>query len=112
MEVSREFRLAYPTASSWVAQNDDGAYARAEGGRPLSGLTEHGFVVEEIVGREFELERIRDFLDDPRGLALFVEGDAGIGKTTLLRAGVELARERNYLVLACRPTAAEAAFSF
>lgn len=65
------------------------------------------------MGREPELDRIRGFLDGgDRCVALFLEGVAGIGKTTLWAAGIELARERGYRVLACRPTAAETAFSF
>jgi hypothetical protein len=67
----------------------------------------------EVVGREAELERIGGFLDPGRGgLALLLEGVAGIGKTTLWRAGVELGREQHYRVLWCQPTASETAFSF
>lgn len=65
-----------------------------------------------VVGREAELERIASFLDDATPFALWLEGAAGIGKTTLLRAAVELARGRGYRVLACQPTAAETALSF
>src|SRR5262249_11127575 len=43
---------------------------------------------------------------------LWLEGGAGIGKTTLWRAGIELARERDFHILACHPTAAETGFSF
>lgn len=79
----------------------------------MSRLAERRFVAEDVLGRESELEKIRDFLDSgQRGLALALEGAAGIGKTTLWHAGIELARERNYRVLACRPTTAETAFSF
>jgi DNA-binding CsgD family transcriptional regulator len=67
----------------------------------------------EVVGREAELERIGGFLDPGRGeLALLLEGVAGVGKTTLWRAGIELGRERHYRVLWCQPTASETAFSF
>jgi DNA-binding CsgD family transcriptional regulator len=67
----------------------------------------------EVVGREAELERIDGFLQPGRGeLALLVEGVAGIGKTTLWRAGIELGRDRHYRVLWCQPTASETAFSF
>jgi DNA-binding CsgD family transcriptional regulator len=67
----------------------------------------------EVVGREAELERIGGFLDPGRGeLALMLEGVAGIGKTTLWRAGIELGREQHYRVLWCQPTASETAFSF
>jgi DNA-binding CsgD family transcriptional regulator len=67
----------------------------------------------EVVGREAELERIGGFLDPGRGeLALLLEGVAGIGKTTLWRAGIELARAQQYRVLWCQPTTSETAFSF
>ena len=67
----------------------------------------------EVVGRETELERIGGFLVPGRGeLALLLEGIAGIGKTTLWRAGIELGREQHYRVLWCQPTASETAFSF
>jgi DNA-binding CsgD family transcriptional regulator len=67
----------------------------------------------DIVGREAELERIGGFLDPTRGeLALLLDGVAGIGKTTLWRAGIQLARKQDYRVLWCQPTASETAFSF
>jgi hypothetical protein len=67
----------------------------------------------EVVGRHPELERIGGFLDPGRGeLALLLEGVAGIGKTTLWCAGIELARRQQFRVLWCRPTASETAFSF
>jgi DNA-binding CsgD family transcriptional regulator len=67
----------------------------------------------EVVGREAELERIGGFLDPTHGeLALLLEGVAGIGKTTLWRAGIQLARKQEYRVLWCQPTASETAFSF
>ena len=66
----------------------------------------------EIIGRDEELVRIAAFLatDGPR--ALLLEGEAGIGKTTLWRTGLELAEDRGYRVLACRPSASETAMSF
>jgi tetratricopeptide (TPR) repeat protein len=67
----------------------------------------------EVVGREAELEQIGGFLDPPRGeLGLLLEGVAGIGKTTLWRAGIQLAGQRHCRVLWCRPTASETAYSF
>jgi DNA-binding CsgD family transcriptional regulator len=69
--------------------------------------------LEGVVGRESELERIGGFLDDGgSALGLWLEGVAGIGKTTLWRAGIGLARERGLRVLASRPTATETALSF
>ena len=48
----------------------------------------------EIIGRDGELERLSAFLDRPaEGATAFVlEGEAGIGKSTLWRAAVDAAR--------------------
>jgi DNA-binding CsgD family transcriptional regulator len=68
----------------------------------------------EIVGREQELAKIDAFIDAagraPRGLVL--EGEAGIGKSTLWREGVEHARARGVRVLTSRPAEAELALAF
>lgn len=64
----------------------------------------------DILGRDDELRSLQAFLDRPAaaGLAAFVlEGDAGIGKTTLWLAGLEAARERGLRVLFARPTEGE-----
>ena len=67
-----------------------------------------------VVGRDPELERIAAFLDldAAGGRALLIEGEAGIGKTTLWRAGVSQARERGWDVLTAGPAAAEARLGF
>ena len=44
--------------------------------------------------------------------ALVLEGEPGVGKTTLWLAGLERARERGYRVLAARPAEAESALSY
>jgi DNA-binding CsgD family transcriptional regulator len=63
----------------------------------------------EVVGREQELAAVSTFLDRPvEGLAAFVlEGEPGIGKSTIWLAAVEAARERGLLVLSSRPAEAE-----
>ncbi len=68
----------------------------------------------DVVGREEEIAALTDFLDGPPSLpgVLLLEGEAGIGKTTLWRHGVELASERSYRVLSCRPSGSEAQLSF
>jgi DNA-binding CsgD family transcriptional regulator len=43
---------------------------------------------------------------------LALEGDAGVGKTTLWEAGLEEARKRGFRVLAARPAESETALSF
>jgi len=66
------------------------------------------------IGRENELEALSGFIagvtDGPASLLL--EGEPGIGKTTLWRAAVASARERGYCVLACRPAGGEVQLSF
>ena len=62
------------------------------------------------IGRGSELGSIARFLDAvPTGpSALVIEGEAGIGKTTLWNEGVAEARRASYTVLSCRPALAEA----
>lgn len=75
-----------------------------------------GQPVEEdrrIVGRDAELVALRSFVRESRlPAALVVEGEAGIGKTTLLEVTKTLAHERSWTVLAARPALAEARLSF
>ena len=69
--------------------------------------------MDRIVGREPELERVCSFVGEAAGAGvLVVEGEAGIGKTTLWLAGVEAAAETGALVLRARPVEAEAKLSF
>ncbi len=68
----------------------------------------------EIVGRDSELGEISAFLERQGSLpgVLILQGDAGIGKTTLWRAGVDVARDLSYQVLVTRPTSTEASMPF
>jgi hypothetical protein len=67
-----------------------------------------------LLGRGRELGAVAAFLDGlPSGLSgLVLEGEAGIGKTSVWLAGVADAGARSYLVLSSRPTEAEATLSF
>src|SRR5215470_4312908 len=67
-----------------------------------------------IASRDAELGAITRFLDSlaARPEILLLEGEPGIGKTTLWLAAVEQARERGFRVLSCRPSAAEARLSY
>ena len=69
-------------------------------------------MVFEIVGREAELASVNAFIGDggEEAAALVLEGEAGIGKSTLWLAGVEHARARGLRVLTSRPAEAERAF--
>ena len=66
-------------------------------------------MTDQIVGRESELRSLCAFLDRrleaPAGLVL--EGEPGIGKSTLWLAAVTAARERGFFVLFSRPAEAE-----
>ncbi|MGH2538896.1 MAG: AAA family ATPase [Actinomycetota bacterium] len=66
------------------------------------------------IGREGEVHVLRDFLEDAAAFPdiLQIEGDAGIGKTTLWRCGLELAVAHSYRVLSCSPSGAETQLSF
>ncbi len=63
----------------------------------------------EIVGREEHRALVEAFVGRTEGgaAALVLEGEAGIGKSTLWLAGVELARSRGMRVLVSRPAEAE-----
>lgn len=94
-----------------MADND--SVGRAPGkGVALTPPVPHA--LDLIVGREGELDAIRRFLSDvAEGPGfLIIEGEPGIGKTTLWAAGVETARHLGYRVLVARPAEIEAQLSF
>ncbi|MGH2806880.1 MAG: AAA family ATPase, partial [Actinomycetota bacterium] len=67
-----------------------------------------------IVARRAELKDVAGLIDETGdGLrALLLEGEAGIGKTTLWRWGLDRARARGDVILSCRPGEAEASLPF
>jgi hypothetical protein len=71
-----------------------------------------GIAMAEIVGRDDELRAISSFIEESGPKALLIEGEAGIGKTTLWRAGVEAARDLSYVVLSPSPAEKEATFAY
>jgi DNA-binding CsgD family transcriptional regulator len=69
----------------------------------------------EIVGREDELHRVREFVETSGAggpTALVLEGEAGIGKSTLWRVGVAGAREQGLRVLVSQPSEAERGLAY
>jgi DNA-binding CsgD family transcriptional regulator len=68
----------------------------------------------EVAGRDAELQIITRFLDSlaVQPQVLMLEGEAGIGKTTLWLAALDHARRRGFRVLSSRPSAAEARLSY
>ena len=65
-------------------------------------------------GRDVELEEFDALLVEARSTfsGIVLEGEPGIGKTTLWREGIARATARGYRVLSCRTAAAEARLSF
>ena len=68
----------------------------------------------ELAGRTAERDAVRSFVD---GLAmgssaLLIEGNEGIGKTTLWKAAVAEAERRGHAVLSARPARSEAQLSY
>jgi hypothetical protein len=71
-------------------------------------------VAGAVVGRDEELERLSRFVGDLDTLpgVLLLEGGAGIGKTTLWRAGLAAAESAGFLVLRSTPSEAETHLAF
>jgi DNA-binding CsgD family transcriptional regulator len=69
----------------------------------------NGLAALELVGRQDAMERLASWVaglgDGPSSLS--ITGEAGIGKTTLWWAAVEMARSRGATVLVARPVEAE-----
>jgi len=73
---------------------------------------EHG---RRLLERERELARIEQLADEAiagRGQAVAIEGPPGVGKTRLLEAGRDYARQAGMQVLTARATELERSFSF
>ncbi len=68
----------------------------------------------ELIGREAELALVSAFVAgcDLLPAALLVRGVPGIGKISVWREGVRLARERAYRMLVANPSESEAQISF
>jgi DNA-binding CsgD family transcriptional regulator len=69
---------------------------------------------DALLGRERELLTLAGFLSSAQAgpAAVALDGEPGIGKTTLFGYALEDARARDYEVLCSRPTSAEQALSF
>ena len=69
----------------------------------------------DVIGRDGEVEQLRAFFETGgvEGLrALVLEGEAGIGKSTLWLRALDLAREQGFRVLSSRPAEAERELAF
>ena len=67
----------------------------------------------DVIGRRAELERTGAWLKAAVAdrIALFIEGEPGIGKTTLWSDGIKQARLGDWTVLVCRPRPSDAGLS-
>ena len=67
-----------------------------------------------LVGREAELAELDRLFDDRASgsRALQLEGDAGVGKTAVWRAGLSVAQARSYRILTAQPVEIETKLSF
>src|SRR5215469_15198389 len=74
----------------------------------------HPSVRAVVPGRSAELAEIEDFLQriQSRSGAILIQGEAGIGKTTLFNAAVRRAHKHGLRVLTSRPTESEARLAF
>src|SRR4051794_38478580 len=96
---SGRWRPCWPRLSSPRSSRSDGFADR------VTSVTISGEMALEVVARERELASVAAFLAEPRAApgALLLEGEAGIGKSTLWLAAVEQARGRGLRGLSARP---------
>jgi DNA-binding CsgD family transcriptional regulator len=69
---------------------------------------------DRVVGRGNELSRLDAFMDDVADgpAVMLLEGESGIGKTTLLKRGVATAADKRWRLLFTRPAESEAKLSY
>jgi DNA-binding CsgD family transcriptional regulator len=66
----------------------------------------------DVIGRGAEVAALEAFLEERGSGAFLLAGAAGIGKTTLWRAGVEAAERRGFRILGSSPAEAERDLSY
>src|SRR5262245_32948052 len=100
--------------SPWRAAALGGSREDRSAGRGVSSRRMAAAAEAEILDRDAELARLGGFVDGSRDLPAFVlvEGEAGIGKSTLWRWTVGRARGRGYRVLVCRLNGNEVSIAY
>jgi len=78
---------------------------------PVAWVAESAF---DVIGRDAEIASLGAWISDLDALpnAIVLDGEAGMGKTTLWRHGIELASAAFYGVLSASPSESEAELSF
>jgi DNA-binding CsgD family transcriptional regulator len=68
----------------------------------------------QVVGRDIELARVDKWLDASRSgpARILLEGEAGIGKTTLWRSAVDAAARRGFRALIARPSEGDSSLAY
>lgn len=66
----------------------------------------------EVLGRSAEAELVGSVLGGTEPAALLLDGEAGIGKTTVLLSAIDRARERGFTVLFARAAVTESALGY
>src|ERR1700760_5171127 len=105
--------------SARTQRESDGVCCIALAYRDLRGGSAFGGGVGQtvsgrVVGRETELSLLDGFLGsiDDGFAVLALEGEPGIGKTTVWQEGMRRAEARGLLALSCQPAQSEARLSF
>jgi len=89
-----------------------GAPPASAADRPGPAAERRAPAAELLIGREPELKALAAFLERPGAGALVLAGEAGIGKTTLWQAGLDLAARQGLPVLSTRASEGEAGMLF
>ncbi|MET8067901.1 ATP-binding protein, partial [Micromonospora sp. NPDC005313] len=66
----------------------------------------------EFVGRTDDLHRLRSAVDGPEGRGLLLNGEAGVGKSRLLREGMAALSPERYATWSIAASATTAALPF
>jgi hypothetical protein len=109
-EATRLGRLMYFLGAASRTSVDHGR----RGISPVRDALERQRVVADaVVGRGIELIAVDRFVERATGelAALVLDGEAGIGKTTIWRAALGVARDASMTVLTCRPARSEQALT-
>ena len=97
-------------------ENPNGRRSLIRAGLDVDGVCvrHSGRVDAQVVGRDGPLAELERFLREIEGApaSLVIEGEPGIGKSTLWQRAVDVAGEREFVVLVSRPAESESALAY